>query len=246
MQDKTRLRPEIFIISLANCEQRREHATEQMQSVGVEFEFFDAIGGENALCEHFDGYCEQTFIRNTGRVASQGEVGCYASHAALWQKCIDMNEPIIIMEDDFQLLAGFHAALAVLSKNIAELGYIRLQSETRAKKRELRAVGDFTLWRYTKFPHSAMCYAITPSAAKALQGTSKVFTAPVDVDVKKFWEHGQPMYGITPYTVTESALSAESNINNRIKVAKSWGMRLERVRTKAAWSLRRRHFNIFH
>ena len=31
---------------------------------------------------------------------SQGEVGCFLSHYLLWKKCIDLNEPILILEDD--------------------------------------------------------------------------------------------------------------------------------------------------
>ena len=31
---------------------------------------------------------------------TKGEVGCFLSHWRLWEKCIELNEPILILEDD--------------------------------------------------------------------------------------------------------------------------------------------------
>lgn len=47
--------------------------------------------------------------------------------------------------------------------------------------------------------------------------------------MKRFWRHGQRMYGITPYTVTESALSSISNISGRTKAHKHLAARLRRT-----------------
>ncbi|CCF80089.1 putative lipopolysaccharide biosynthesis protein [Helicobacter bizzozeronii CCUG 35545] len=38
---------------------------------------------------------------------SMGELGCYASHYSLWQKCIQLHEPIAILEDDVHLKPHF-------------------------------------------------------------------------------------------------------------------------------------------
>ena len=32
-----------------------------------------------------------------------GELGCFASHYLLWEKCLELNEPIVVIEDDAQL-----------------------------------------------------------------------------------------------------------------------------------------------
>ena len=36
-----------------------------------------------------------------------GEMGCFDSHYRLWQKCIELNEPILIFEDDVQLVRPY-------------------------------------------------------------------------------------------------------------------------------------------
>jgi GR25 family glycosyltransferase involved in LPS biosynthesis len=36
-----------------------------------------------------------------------GEMGCFDSHYRLWQKCVELNEPILIFEDDVILVRPF-------------------------------------------------------------------------------------------------------------------------------------------
>lgn len=38
-----------------------------------------------------------------------GEMGCFDSHYRLWQKCIELNEPILIFEDDVELIRPYIA-----------------------------------------------------------------------------------------------------------------------------------------
>lgn len=37
-----------------------------------------------------------------------GEIGCFDSHYRLWQKCIDLDEPILIFEDDVIISRKFY------------------------------------------------------------------------------------------------------------------------------------------
>ncbi|WP_025452269.1 glycosyltransferase family 25 protein, partial [Helicobacter pylori] len=39
-------------------------------------------------------------LKYHAKFMSLGELGCYASHYSLWQKCIELNEAICILEDD--------------------------------------------------------------------------------------------------------------------------------------------------
>ncbi len=234
----------IFVISLTSSHARRDSAAVQLRRFSLEFEFFPAISGKSALENCFDGYDEERFLRNTGRTACAGEIGCYASHLAVWRRCIEMDEPVVIMEDDFRLLEEFPESLRQLGRNIDRYGYIRLQTESRARKHREKKCGKFVLWRYTKVPHGAMCYGISPSVAAAFVEQSNILTAPIDVQVKKFWDHGQPMYGLTPYVVTESDLSWNTSIKGRQKQKKPLRMQLLRMVTKCDWYCRRLHFNL--
>lgn len=230
----------IFVISLPDAVERRERAALQLGELGLDFEFFDAMRGEDVMAEGYFERCdEEEWLLNTGHPMSLGEVGCFASHRSMWQKCVELGEPLMIMEDDFQLLPGFAGAVEQVAGNISDYGFIRLQSETRARKQRIAARGDYTLWRYTKVPHSCMCNSLTPDVAGQLVEQTRAIYEPVDVFIKKFWEHGQTIYGLTPYTVTESKLSQQTYILHREKVKKGFGRSTRRFLRKCGWEVKR-------
>ena len=230
----------LFVISLPEAGERRERAAMQLTDAGVEFEFFEALRGEQAMAEgYFEGCDDDEWLLNTGREVTLAEIGCFASHRALWQKCVELGKPIMIMEDDFQLLPGFAGAVREVARHIEEYGFIRLQDETRARKERVAECGDYMLWRYTKAPHSMMCNGMTPEVARRFVEMTRVAREPVDVFIKKFWEHGQPIYGLTPYTVTESRLSRKTFIPHRKKARKSLKVASTRFLRKCSWEVRR-------
>jgi glycosyl transferase family 25 len=234
----------IYVITLNDAAARQQYAESQLQGLGLEFHFFPAMRGEEAMKLPSLRVDEQEFVLATGRHITPGEVGCYVSHRLLWKLCAQLEEPILVMEDDFQLSEDFQAALMLLEAEIAEYGFIRLQSERRAEKTQVKTMGRFALWRYTKAPNSAMCYGISPAAARRLLAHSEMITAPVDVYMKRFWRHGQQMYGITPYSVTESTLSNASQIAGRTKANKNFTTRVRRVFARLNEYLTRTGFNL--
>ncbi len=233
----------IFVISLPTSHARRASAASQLHKFGLDFEFFQGVFGSHVLDRYFDGYDEEQFLRNTGRMMCDGEIGCYASHLALWKKCVELDEPIVIMEDDFLLLDAFPESIRQLDRNVHQYGYIRLQEEGRARKLKEKECGNFVLWRFTKAPHGAMCYGISPSVAAVFIEQSNILTAPIDVYVKKFWSHNQPIYGLSPYMVIDSNLCRDTNIKGRKKHKKSLRVQFLRIVTKCDWFFSRLYFN---
>ncbi|PKM22100.1 MAG: hypothetical protein CVV10_06020 [Gammaproteobacteria bacterium HGW-Gammaproteobacteria-14] len=234
----------LFVINLKRSTARRESAARQLSATGVSFEFFDAIEGSLGYEPFFESYDERAYIINCGRPAKLGEIGCYASHLLLWKKCVELNEPIMIMEDDFQLSDGFAHSVAVCDRLIRRYGYLRLQSERRAQRRTVGEVDGLTLYYYTKVPHSMMCYAVSPETAKGFIERARVLDAPVDVMLKKSWEHRQRMFGLHPYVATESQLSTDTTIVGRVKYKKSLNLQLARFFTKASWHWHAFIFNL--
>ncbi len=233
----------IYVISLADAEDRRAQARAQFARQSVDFQFFDALNGEEGLTL-FDSCDDETFVLHTGRVTTAGEIGCFASHKALWQRCADADVAIMIMEDDFTLTDDFTRAVAATDALIDELGLMRLQDERRGVSKPVLQFGEFQLERYTKTPHCAMCYAITPALARRLLALHKVYYAPVDVVMKHVWTFDNPMYCLTPYTVTGSELSFDSMIGDRDKCSKGFGMRCRRTMLKCGWQWKRLMFNL--
>ena len=233
----------IFVISLATSIERRAVVREQLDLQGVAFEFFDALPGAAGALTFFERYDENEYLLNCGRPAASGEIGCYASHRTLWRRCVESGEPIMIMEDDFLLAPDFSRAVSLVSDVIGTYGYLRLQKEKRGRKFPVASYGDFTVFCYTKIPHSCMCYALVPAVARALLERSRVLDAPVDVMVKKNWEHGCKLYGLAPYTVSEHRLACDTTIPGRNPHRKSAYTSLRRALRRMFWVFRSYHFN---
>lgn len=232
----------IHVISLAEADQRREHVRAQLDRLGCAFSFFDAADGSAGRLL-FEAVNTRKHLINTGRLPTTGEIGCYASHLGLWQRCVTDNEPICILEDDCHLEDFFPAALTIASRLVAQYGFIRLQTETRAQKRPVRKVDDFQLYRYTKMAHSTLAYVIGPDVAKSFIEHSTVMNCPVDVFIKQFWEHGNALYGLAPYAALESQLACQTSIGDRRRPQKDLITRLNRVMAKTRSFLCRTAFN---
>ena len=77
----------------------------------LNFEVFNAVDGGQI---HYGGLLSQGFdvchdwidpLLNTR--LTKGEVGCFLSHWSIWQKCIERNEKVLILEDDARLTDRF-------------------------------------------------------------------------------------------------------------------------------------------
>ena len=235
----------IYVISLPAAEARRAHARQRLDELRLEFEFVDGVDGSRGAAV-FDRIDSDLYVIHTGRTPTAGEIGCYASHVTAWKQCAAEGKPVCILEDDFQLEDFFPESLGFAAELIEECGFIRLQTESRGHKYRVHDRGRFQLHRYTKMPHSTLAYVISPSAARRFIEHSRVMTGPVDVFVKRFWDHRQPLYGLTPYAVQESVMSDTSHIAGRRSSPKNLATRIRRVCTRFSWFVRRVAFNLTH
>lgn len=192
----------IFVLSLLDSVERRENVSTLLKEYKLNFEFIDGIDGRKADPHLLALYNEQEFIYNHGRKAVLGELGCYASHMLAWKKCIELNEPIIIFEDDFRLKEGVVQALDECEKLIDDYHFIRLEDSNKKPQYEIKSSNGMTLLNYFKVPQCTTCYAISPIAAKKLLHKSKEIILPVDVFIRNVWIHQQPIFSLEPFYVT--------------------------------------------
>ena len=147
-----------FVISLKQRADRRVSFTEQAKN-RFEYEFFEAVDGkrvrhltENIWSEWIDPLLN--------RKMNVGEIGCLLSHYALWQKCIDLDEPIVIFEDDIQLL-NYDPQAVEDSLQSNDFVYI---SRKAMDVDHADGTPGYSYW---------LCaYAITPAAARCLVDTN--------------------------------------------------------------------------
>ena len=223
---------EIVVISLPTATARRASASGQLEALNLQYQFFDAVDGRSEQHALFDRYDAEAFVIHYGRPATPGELGCYASHYLVWEYCVQLGKPILVLEDVFLLAEFFLNAFSICSQLIDEQGYIRLQQTLKSKARFEKQIGEFALVKYTKSPQGGLCYALTPAVAGKFMEHSARFVYPLDVFVRHFWIHRIPLYGLTPYVADNGVLSQESYIGDRAKVRKSLPVTLRRFAHK--------------
>ena len=107
-----------FIISLSKIPSSIETAQamiEPLQSYGFDVELFEGSYGDDmpelfahqGRIFHPTDHNEQPSKANRKTVGF-GAMGCFYSHYRLWQKCVDLNEPIWVFEDDVEFIRTYY------------------------------------------------------------------------------------------------------------------------------------------
>ena len=214
----------IAVISLKTAEDRRHSVSEQLNRLGLDFEFFDALDASTPIPSHFVEFDARAYSLNSQRNPLPGEIGCYASHLSLWKRCATSGEPMLILEDDFEALPGFVEAIPVIELLLAEHDFIRLEPFDRPRAvgkklrrvgHELGSIGQFTLHYLSDVPPQLTAYAISPSGATRLLKSSARLVAPVDKFVQRTWDHGVPILALSPAIVQTGPHSSNSMIGDR-------------------------------
>ncbi|AFI06150.1 glycosyltransferase family 25 protein [Helicobacter cetorum] len=137
-------------------------------------------------------------LKYHAKFMSLGELGCYASHYLLWKKCIELNEPICILEDDITLKENFKESLDFLQKHIQELGYVRLMyllydssvrsefliSENQEIQKYIEVINAYS------YGVGTQGYVITPKVARVFLRYSQKWVIPVDTLMDATFMHG--------------------------------------------------------
>ena len=242
---------QIFVISLESASDRRRSVRAQFRAAGLPFRFFDAIDGSRELDAGFEGIDEAVYRLNTYRDPLPGEIGCYASHVSLWRHCVELGEPIVVLEDDCRLEGHFAEALGVVGSLIQEFGFIRLQGFGRSvgfksalKSRVLGSVRGHSLHYLSSVPLCLLGYAVSPSCAARLVAASRRIESPIDKFVQRTWEHGEPIFALSPACVSDSALAADTTIGVRKTNKKGQvALALRRAGYKIRGEIARRRFD---
>jgi glycosyl transferase family 25 len=109
-----------YIIHLPSIPASLETATqlkEDLAKFNIDAELFNGVRGDDAvrimesegrtlhpfgLKGPIDIYSEEA-----KKLDSPGVRGCFLSHYYLWKKCVELNEPIVIWEDDIMISRGY-------------------------------------------------------------------------------------------------------------------------------------------
>ncbi len=223
---------DIRVISLKNSSLRRASIATQFAALNMAYEFFDAVTPLGAPA-YIGGYDESEFLLNCGRVATDAEIACYASHLELWRQCAAAKRPYLILEDDARLTRSFCDGLPVLNRWVAERGLVRVALPLPRQSARVARQDSFALHYCRRVPLQALGYALSPGAARRLACAGATIEEPVDKFLQRFWRHGQRVYALLPAIVEHSLLADISEIGERIRDDYDVPTRLRRLIRKS-------------
>ncbi len=91
----------IRVKGYAPSEERALRCAESCKNVGMPWEYWDAydgIEGEIKSPSHHSSVMD--IIKLTDHYLTRGEVSCSLSHISLWVKCVQEDQPLVVLEHD--------------------------------------------------------------------------------------------------------------------------------------------------
>jgi GR25 family glycosyltransferase involved in LPS biosynthesis len=120
-----------------------------------------------------------------GKVKMPGVIGCFYSHLALWRKCVKLDQPIMIFEDDIVLYRNYEP---VEWKDVLILGLGKttyLEDPYKQYLENPTGIPKAVLYKNSSMPGTCG-YAITPQAASKLIKIYRGYYCPSDNAIHQF------------------------------------------------------------
>lgn len=189
----------VYLINLDTDEDRRERMATQFVRLGMTFDRFPAIRGAD-LPEWARPYLENAPI-------SAGEKGCYASHLAVMRMIAEGEEPALVLEDDVTLKPELPALIQEMLSDPQPWDIIRLVSnQDKSPRIECgKLSGGYSMVKFVRVPVNAGAYLITPEGARKFLEWRTPRSRPLDIDLRRVWDHGLITLGVSPLPVTSNA-----------------------------------------
>ncbi len=155
----------IFIISLENSLDRRKFQKNQLHKLNLKFDFLKAVSSDNITSKIYEKH-----KNDWQRPLKYTEIACYFSHYNAWSKVVELNRPVLILEDDALLS---NATPKILQSLLVYKNIDLVTLENRGRKKFVAKLGidigyNSVLLRLYQDRTGAAGYVLYPSGAKKL------------------------------------------------------------------------------
>ena len=199
--------PPVYVISLLRAESRRLSIARRLQSLGISFEFVDAVdGAELDLSKYADRLDERLMRLHNKHQLTCGEIGCFLSHYQLWERMIVKNTAYaVILEDDVILQDDFMEVINALPSIGWYWDVVRLSAFfERRIGHTLCPIGQCrSLVRYKKYTAGTTAYVMSLAGAKILREYCYMIREPIDMLYEQWWNTGLHFLAINPPVVVD-------------------------------------------
>jgi len=196
----------IFIINLKRSADRKIAMQNEIKKLSNNFEviFFEAIDAKaNQHSEFKNKHFSKLTKYMRGKSLNDGEIACFASHFLLWQKCIELNEPIIILEDDVIIQPHFEEGIKnIISSNYDFVKLSSININAKNKQKTNHHINEHFILSLAGVD-GTQGYYITPTIAKIFIKYSTKWHKPVDNYMESFWIHTVPTITYNPRLIED-------------------------------------------
>ena len=218
--------PPIFIISLKHSG-RREFISDRLSSLGLRFQFIDAVYGKDLTDEDLSKVDFEFYPQRFGskKPLTKGELGCALSHIGIYEKMVKENIPeAIILEDDAIVNLYFPEILKEALEKLPKRAEMLFLDHGKAKVFPLmRSLPErYRLARYlTPSKNSKRTITCTAAYYLKLEGAKKLLSKayplrlPADYLTGLLQLTGVHAYGIEPACSTSGHRSQIDDQGNR-------------------------------
>lgn len=201
----------VRVLTLAGASDRQDHMRETIGRAhglkGVQWQFHHAIPFEASRLGYDDAAAHAA-----GRTLSAAELSCFVSHLGIISAWLDegASDVLLVLEDDVYLDPWFDFRAAAALASSAGLDYLRLYSRVWMPARQIVYRGRIQLVRFTWSPGGTQAFMLTRQGARrivdAVAARGRI-VRPVDDLIDRYWEVGNPVYGLFPSPVIEHNMS---------------------------------------
>ncbi len=209
---------EVVVINLATRAERWSAMWQQLLEVGIDPVRIPAVHGASLSSEQRSAlYSEQLNRRLYHQPLCDGEIGCYASHLAVWQRLLRSGaDCIAVLEDDVEIDTSLPQVLAAIESMPGDWDLVKLIGRSVEKADGAQPLCEgCSLICYRRVPSLTAAYVLHRRGAEKLLARRPPFGRPVDVDLRHWWECGLEVQGVQPYPVREAPCARESSMVGR-------------------------------
>lgn len=239
----------IFVISLENATERQTFIRQQFAQLplSLDVEFFPAVNGKaNPNHPLFAHHNAEKRYKYKGSQTTLGQLGCFASHYLMWQKCVEENQNMIVLEDDALLLDNFTEAVEFLhsSQNTFEFLWLCPSSSPQPKSKHIASHKQLEVRQYYKPWAGTYAYYLTPTSAQKFLKAHQEWIFDVDISMYRYWENNVPFYALSP-----ACVGHQGEFESQIPVNKGnrpLGVKIRREYYALKDSLKKHYFDWKH
>ncbi len=189
----------VFVINLKRSIERKARMEQALSAANIAFEFIEAVDSSSPDFLYSERRNEDLTRKRFGYKLVENEIACFSSHYLAWKKSLELNEPILILEDNCDLSESFYEIFIYFDIFAQKYDFLKLAATKKKSFKVISSVNDkINIVRFKKRTCGIMGYILTPYAASKFIENATQFIEPVDDYMEKPYKHGISTYVLRP------------------------------------------------